>query len=117
MPAGGVGPRLLDQRLIMPEAHAVHAGQICGHLTQARVQKQPLHVWIVLPEIYALDKYIVVVALFAIFIHFLVQHALLSALAHGSFDRLPPRLQFVGAEKVVTDDETVFLVRIDLFLG
>ena len=79
MPAGGVGPGLLDQRLIVPEAHAIHARQVRGHLAEARVQNQPPHIHIVLPQVNALHKYIVVVSFFAILIHLLMQHAFLAA--------------------------------------
>ncbi len=110
MPAGGVGPGLLDQRLIVPEAHAIHARQVRGHLAEARVQNQPPHIHIVLPQVNALHKYIVVVSFFAILIHLLMQHALLAALTHGPIHGLAPRLQLVRREEVVDDGESVFPV-------
>ena len=110
-------PRLLDQRLVMPEADPFHPGQIRGHPSQTRVQYQPSYVGIVLPEIDALDKDIVVVCIFAVFVHLLVKHSLFAALANGAVNCSPPGLQFVRRKEVMKDDETVFLIEVDLFLG
>ena len=121
MPGRGIGPGLLDQGLVVPDAHAVRPGQFGGHPADAGIQDEVLDRRVVLPQIEALDEDVVIEGT-AVFPAIVVRAAFddqlaVLAPAHGLVHGVAPGLQFRGREEVIDHDKTVGLIGVNLGLG
>ena len=63
MPAGGVGPGLLDESLVVPDADTVDAGQLGRHFSEAIVEHEPADSVVVHPQVQPLGEDLVVVGI------------------------------------------------------
>ena len=118
--AVALGPGLLDQGLVVPDAHAVRPGQFGGHAADAGIQDELLDRGIVLPQVEALDEDVVVEGAIvspACVVHGAVDDQLaVLAFAYGLVHGVAPGLEFLGGEEVIDHDETVGLIGVNLGL-
>lgn len=115
VPAGGVGPGFLDQGLVVPDADAVHPGQLGGHLADPPVEHEAADPLVVHPQVDALGEDLVVVGVAGA----PVAVGELAVLAGGDrgVDPAPPEGQFLFGEKTVDDDVPALAVVGDLIGG
>lgn len=61
MPAGRIGPGLFNQRLVVPDADAIDAGQFSGHPAQPDIDHQFPYAVMIHPQIKSLGKDFIIV--------------------------------------------------------
>ena len=111
--------RFLDQRLVVPDPHAVETCEVCCHLSDARVKDEFPHGVVGLPQV---DQLIedVAVELGLLLVDELVAHdgrvveSLTLPAGDSGIDPSSPGVEFLGIEKALNHDEPVALVLIDL---
>jgi len=112
MPGRWVPVRRLDQRLVVPDADAVDAGERRRYFAQIRIHDEPRHLRVCVGKAHALREnfgvVLVRVALIGPAIHSL------EALAHGIVHRVAPVLQFGLIQEVLDGKEAVLPVRVNL---
>ena len=112
MPCGGVAPGRLEQRLVVPDAHAGGARQQRRHAPEALVQHQLAHAFVVGPQVDALDEDVVVIGVATATAA--IRRLAIVALRHRLVHAAAPLFQFIRVEEVLNDDVAMFLIENDL---
>ena len=122
MKRGGRRPWLLDERLVVPDAHAADAGQLRDHLSELSIEEDPAEVVVRAPQLQPL-RVRPRCGRCAVFPLLLIDRvgvvdgrelepagADAAALLHRLIQRLSPCLQLGAVQEIIDPDEAALLV-------
>ena len=110
MPGCGIPIGFLDECLVMPDTESLHSGQLAEHPAQGGIQHKLFRRLVETPEIQALGKNLVVVAIASLHFDSSACNLLFAHIRDGSYHRLLQFGHFLRRKKSGKMHEAVLLI-------